>query len=132
MQIAVLYMITALVFLALDAVMLKLVLQPLFDKHLGTWLLDEIRWGPAMVFYLLYVAGLIWLVSLPALRSGNLAQALLGGAVVGAMAYGTYEFTNYATLRAWAPQMVAVDLAWGTILTGFSAWAGVTITRALL
>jgi len=132
MQIAVLYMITALVFLALDAVMLKLVLQPLFDKHLGTWLLDEIRWGPAMVFYLLYVAGLIWLVSLPALRSGNLAQALLGGAVVGAMAYGTYEFTNYATLRAWAPQMVAVDLVWGTILTGFSAWAGVTITRALL
>lgn len=132
MQIAVLYMITALVFLALDAVMLKLVLQPLFEKHLSTWLLDEIRWGPAIVFYLLYVAGLIWLVSLPALRSGNLAQALLGGAVVGAMAYGTYEFTNYATLRTWAPQMVAVDLAWGTILTGFSAWMGVTITRALV
>lgn len=132
MQIAVLYMITALVFLALDAVMLKLVLQPLFEKHLSTWLLDEIRWGPAIVFYLLYVAGLIWLVSLPALRSGNLAQALLGGAVVGAMAYGTYEFTNYATLRTWAPQMVAVDLVWGTILTGFSAWMGVTITRALV
>lgn len=132
MQIAVLYMITAFVFLALDAVMLKLVLRPLFERHLDTWLLDEIRWGPATIFYLLYVAGLIWLVSLPALRSGNVAQALLGGAIVGAMAYGTYEFTNYATLRAWAPQMVALDLAWGTILTGFSAWAGVTITRYLV
>ncbi|MBZ0124149.1 MAG: DUF2177 family protein [Roseovarius sp.] len=132
MQIAVLYTVTALVFLALDAVMLRLVLRPLFERHLGSWLLDDIRWGPAIGFYLLYVAGLIWLVSLPALRSGSLAQALLGGAILGAMAYGTYEFTNYATLRAWSAQMVAVDLAWGTILTGFSAWAGVTIARAVV
>ena len=131
MQIAVLYMSTAIVFLALDVVMLKLVLRPLFEDRLGNWLLDEIRVGPAIAFYLMYIAGLVWLVSLPALRTGGPAHALLGGAVVGAMAYGTYEFTNYATLRAWAPQMVAVDVAWGTVLTGLSAWLGLAVTRAL-
>ncbi len=129
MQIAVLYVTTAFVFLALDAAMLKLVMRPLFERRLGNWLLDEIRLGPAVAFYLLYIAGLLWLVSLPALRTGIPAHALLGGAVVGAMAYGTYEFTNYATLRAWSPQMVAVDVTWGTILTGLSAWFGVTVTR---
>ena len=131
MQIAILFGTTALVFLLLDAVMLKTVMRPLFEQHLGDWLLKEIRFGPAIGFYLFYVAGLIWLVSLPALRADAPGQALLGGAILGAMAYGTYEFTNYATLRAWVPQMVAVDLAWGVVLTGVSAWAGVTITRML-
>ncbi len=47
------------------------------------------------------------------------------------MAYGTYEFTSYAIMKDWHPSMVAVDLGWGTVLTAFSAWAGVMITRAL-
>lgn len=58
-------------------------------------------------------------------------QALIGGMVIGAMAYGTYEFSNYATLTAWHPSMVVADVLWGTVLTGFSAWAGVMITRAI-
>ena len=93
--------------------------------------MKKIRFGPAVVFYLFYVAGLVWLVSMPALRKGIPIQALIGGVVLGAMAYGTYEFTNYATLRAWSSQMVAVDVAWGAALTGFSAWLGVTVTRAI-
>jgi uncharacterized membrane protein len=103
----------------------------LFETHLGPLLLSDIRVFPAVAFYLAYVAGLVWLVSLPALRAGVPMQALIGGAVIGAMAYGTYEFTNYATLSAWHPTMVAVDLAWGTALTGVSAWAGVMITKAI-
>ena len=130
MQITVLFLTTAVVFLALDAVMLKTVMRPLFEQQLGTWLLDEFRLRPAIAFYLLYIAGLLWLVSLPALRSGMPVQALIGGAVLGAMAYGTYEFTNYATLRAWSAQMVALDVTWGSFLTGMSAWIGVTLTRA--
>jgi len=130
MQITVLFGITAGAFLALDAMMLRFVMRPLFEQHLGDWLLKEIRLVPAIIFYLFYVAGLLWLVSLPALRAGMPFHALIGGAVLGAMAYGTYEFTNYATLRAWSPQMVAVDVAWGAVLTGISAWLGVTVTRA--
>lgn len=131
MQIAILYLSTALIFLALDALMLTRVIRPLFERHVGEMLLPDLRLGAAAAFYLAYVAGVVWLVSLPALRAGAPLQALGTGALIGAMAYGTYEFTNYATLKGWHPAMVATDLAWGTVLTAVSAWAGVTITAAL-
>ncbi len=132
MSLVVLYVSTAVVFLALDALMLGFVMKPLFQRHIGHLMLENIRFGAAGVFYLAYVAGLVWLVSLPALREGAPGQALIAGAVVGAMAYGTYEFTSYAIMKDWHPSMVAVDLIWGTVLTAVAAWAGVTITRALV
>ena len=130
-QLVILYVSTAAVFLILDAIMLTRVLKPLFETHLGDLLAEPIRIGPAAVFYLFYVGGLLYFVSLPALRDAAPMAALIGGAILGAMAYGTYEFTNYATLRDWHWHMVAVDLTWGAVLTGVSAWAGVMITRAL-
>ena len=131
MQIVILYLFTATIFLCVDALMLKTVLKPLFEQHIGDWLLEDIRMQPAVLFYLFYIAGVLWFVSLPALQDDLPVNALIGGAILGAMAYGTYEFTNYATLRAWSAQMVAVDLIWGAVLTSFSAWAGVTLTRAV-
>jgi uncharacterized membrane protein len=89
-----------------------------------------LRLLPAGAFYLSYVAGLIYLVSLPALRGG--APVLLPAAVLGFLAYGTYEFTSYAILRDWHWRMLVADLAWGTALTAASAWAGLAITRSLL
>ena len=131
MQIIILYLSTAFVFLALDVVMLKTVLRPMFEARVGDWLLEDIRVGPAAVFYLLYIGGLIWFVSLPALSGGALLNAFVGGALLGALAYGTYEFTNYATLRLWSLEMVVIDVIWGSLLTGISAWAGVLITRTM-
>lgn len=130
MTVVILYAVTAVLFLALDAVMLTFVMQPLFARHIGHLLLPDIRMGAAVAFYLAYVAGLIWLISWPALRTGTNMQALWGGMVIGAMAYGTYEFTSYAIMRDWHLSMVATDLVWGTVLTGVSAWAGVAMTRA--
>lgn len=131
MQAVLLYVITAVLFLAIDAVMLNKVMKPLFENYLGDALQMPIRIVPAAVFYLFYVGGLVWLVSWPALKNGTPTTALISGAIIGAMAYGTYEFTNYATLKLWAPQMVATDVIWGTVLTGFAAWAGVMITKAI-
>lgn len=131
MQTLTLYLSTALIFLGLDAIMLKNVMRPVFETRIAHLLLDDLRIGAAAVFYLFYVAGVVWFVSLPALKAGAPWQALAGGALLGAMAYGTYEFTNYATLKDWAPKMVAIDLAWGTVLTGTSAMLGVLITRAV-
>ena len=128
MQTAILYAITTVIFLGLDAVMLKLHMQPLFQRFLGDQLLTDIRVGPAGLFYLAYVAGLVYLVSLPALKTGS--AIIIPAAIIGAMAYGTYEFTSYAIMKSWSPILVANDLAWGTVLTAFSAWAGVTLTRA--
>ena len=110
---------------------MRLLIRPVFERHVGDLLVDGFRLVPALVFYLFYVAGLIWFVSLPALRAEAPAQAALGGAFLGALAYGTYEFTNLATLKGWSWSMLLTDLSWGIFLTGFAAWAGLMITRAL-
>ena len=76
MQILTLYLTTSVVFLALDIVMLKRVLYPLFSSNLGDWLLEDPRMGPAAIFYLFYVGGVLFFASWPAFNSGNPAQAL--------------------------------------------------------
>lgn len=129
MQIAILYIATAAIFLVLDGLMLAFHMQPLFRRQLGPLLLDNIRIVPAALFYLAYVAGLLYLVGYPALKTGS--AILLPAAVIGAMAYGTFEFTNYAILKDWSPTLVVNDVIWGTVLTAFSAWGGVAITRLL-
>ena len=125
MQTGLLYMVTTGVFLGLDMLGIRYLIRPVFDRHVGHLLADPLRLGPAAVFYLFYVAGLLWFVSLPALKAGAPVQALIGGAILGFIAYGTYEMTNYATLADWSLQQVVVDGLWGTALTGFAAWAGV-------
>ncbi len=129
MQLAILYLSTATVFLIVDAIMLTFVMKPLFQQHIGALMLDSFRFGPAAAFYAAYVAGLIYLVSWEGLK--NDAPILIPAAIIGAMAYGTYEFTSFAIMKDWHWSMVAVDTTWGTVLTAFSAWAGVAITRAL-
>jgi uncharacterized membrane protein len=124
-----LYAVTAVIFLVLDTIMLTLVMKPLFLRHIGPLLADPIRLAPAALFYLAYVAGLVHLVSLPALRTG--APIVLPALIIGFMAYGTYEFTSWAVMRDWHWTMVATDVAWGGTLTAFSAWAGVIVTRAI-
>ncbi|WP_370209017.1 DUF2177 family protein [Pararhodobacter marinus] len=126
-MVMILYVATAVIFLALDAVMLSLVMKPLFARHLGDAMRDSPMLGAAGAFYLAYVAGLVVLVSLPALRDADPMRALLYGALVGAMAYGTYEFTSMSVMKDWSWSMVVTDTLWGTVLTGFSAWAGVMI-----
>lgn len=124
-----LYIVTAIVFLALDVVMLRKVMYPLFSSNIGPMMLEDLRMGPAAVFYLFYVVGVVWFVSIPALNVGSIAQAFFAGAVLGALAYGTYEFTNFATLKGWTAQMVMVDVIWGAVLTGTSAAVGVAVTK---
>ena len=129
MQIAILYVSTFAVFLILDILMLTFVMKPLFVTHIGALMADPPRMGPAALFYAGYIAGLLYLVSVPGLRMG--AAVLVPAAVIGAMAYGTYEFTSYAILRDWHWSMLVIDTLWGTALTALSAWAGVAITRAV-
>ena len=129
MQIASLYALTAAIFLVLDAVMLRFHMAPLFERHIGGVMLDTIRMAPAGLFYMAYVAGLLYLVSVPALKAG--APVLLPAAILGFMAYGTYEFTSYAIMKDWSWRMVLTDVSWGTALTAVSAWGGLTLTRLI-
>lgn len=129
MQIVTLYVSTATIFLVIDAIMLRLYMAPLFERYIGPMMLENIRLAPAALFYMAYVAGLLYLVSVPALKAG--APILIPAAILGFMAYGTFEFTNYAILKGWNLRMVITDVAWGTVLTALSAWGGLAITKAI-
>lgn len=131
MKIMILYLATAFIFFAVDFIGLRYLVKPVFDRHVAHLFADPFRAVPALLFYLGYVAGILWFVSVPALRAGDPVAALVGGIALGLLAYGTYEFTNYATLRDWSMEQVAIDTIWGGALTGFSALAGVMIVRAL-
>lgn len=130
MTYAILYVATFVLFLGIDYFGLSYLIKPTFEKDIGPLLLDSPRIGPAFVFYAFYVAVLLWFVSLPALAQNHSLLWVFGNAaLIGAMAYGTYEFTNLATLKDWTWTMVATDFTWGTILTGVSATGGVAIAR---
>jgi uncharacterized membrane protein len=133
MSLVILIIATSIIFLVADAVMLGSVIQPVFARHLGEGLYDGgFRLVPAVLFYFTYMFGVLYFASWPALREGVPAQALLNGAILGFVAYGTYEFTSWAVMRDWHPQMVAIDLAWGTAVTAAAAWGGVMVARALV
>ena len=129
MKLASLYVSTALIFFIVDAIGLRLLIKPVFERHIGHLFADPFRLGPAALFYLGYVAGVLWFVSWPALKDNDPVAALIGGVLLGLLAYGTYEFTNYATLKDWSLQQVLTDTIWGGVLTGMSAWIGVLIAR---
>ena len=130
MKIMVLYASTALIFFVADAIGLRLLVKPVFERHIAHLFADPFRVVPAALFYLGYIAGVLWFVSIAALRENDPLSALIGGLLLGLFAYGTYEFTNYATLRDWSFEQVVIDTLWGGVLTGFAAWLGVIITRS--
>ena len=129
MSLIVAYIAALAVFLIVDAVWLTAVMKPLFERNLGDMLLSEARLGPAAAFYPLYVVGILYFATWPALSAGSWRLALLNGAALGFLAYGTYEATNLATLRGWTWGMLAIDLTWGMMLTAVSALAGFAAYR---
>ena len=113
----------ALVFFGLDFLWLSTMTPAFYRPRLDSLLLAEPRLGVAAAFYLLYVAGIVQLAVMPAL-AGTWTAALVAGAVLGLVAYGTYDMTNLSTLKGWSLSVSLVDMAWGTLLTGLAASAG--------
>ncbi len=122
---------TVVVFLGLDAIWLSRIALDLYRREIGGLLLDKPNLPIAGMFYLLFVVGIVVLVVVPALNSGSWTTALWMGAVLGLVAYGTYDFTNLSTLKDWSLTVTLADLAWGTVLTGVSATAGYLAVTAL-
>lgn len=132
MDIAVLILTVSAVFLVADAIVLRYVLQPVFAKHLGDMLYaGGFRLLPAALFYVSYMGGTLYFAALPGLAAGSPGLAFLNGAILGVVAYGTYEFSNWAVMQRWHPQMVIMEVIWGGALTGAAAWAGVIAARAV-
>ncbi len=125
------YVGTAVVFLAIDFVWLAWIARGFYASRMGDLLLETPNYGAAAVFYALYLVGVIIFAVAPALKTGSPASALLYGALFGFFAYATYDMTNYATLRNWPLAVSVVDMAWGTAITGLSAFAGYHAARVL-
>ncbi|MBI1210699.1 MAG: DUF2177 family protein [Alphaproteobacteria bacterium] len=123
------YAAASVVFLALDLFWLGFVAQSVYRPALDTLLRERVRLGPAVLFYLVYVGGVLALAVAPAVEHASFVTACLLGAVLGLVAYATYDFTNAATLKMWPAKVVFVDLAWGVFLTAVtSATAYLAIT----
>jgi uncharacterized membrane protein len=117
------YIMTLILFGALDIVWLTIMGARLYKQTLGDILLPTVNLAPAVAFYLIYSAGLVYFGVAPALKSGSVSLAALNGALFGLFAYATYELTNYATLRNWTLQITLVDIAYGAIVSGAVAAA---------
>ena len=124
MRYLVAYLATAVVFLGLDTIWLTRIALGIYRRELGGLLLDQPNLLIAGLFYLLFVVGIVVLAIHPALNGGTWVTALLMGAVLGLVAYGTYDITNLSTLKGWSLTVTVADLAWGTALTAVSATAG--------
>jgi uncharacterized membrane protein len=124
------YVSTALVFLGFDAVWLTLGAQRLYRPLIGDILLERFNLLPALLFYVVYVAGIVVFAVSPAFNTGRWTTATLRGAFLGFVAYATYDLTNQATLRNWHVVVTVADLCWGTTLTAFAGTAGYLIARA--
>jgi uncharacterized membrane protein len=130
-EIVIAYLVVAVTMVALDFGWLSLTMDPLYRRALGSILAEHVNMMAAVSFYLIYVAGVVFLAVWPAFESGNWRGALLRGAVLGLVAYGTYDLTNMATLKVWALQVTLLDMAWGAFLTATAAGVGAAITLAL-
>ncbi len=117
------YLLTAVVFFAVDLLWLGVLGRGIYQRYLGH-LLGDVNWGAALVFYLLFIVGIFIFAIMPAVDRGSARHAALMGALFGFFTYATYELTNLATLDGWPLGIVFIDIAWGVVLTGSVALAG--------
>ncbi len=111
-----LYAIALPVFFAIDMVWLGLVAKGFYAKQIGSLLKPDVNWTAAILFYLLFIIGLVVFVITPAVEKNSWTHALLFGALFGLVCYATYDLTNLAVAKDWPLLVTIVDLAWGAVL----------------
>jgi uncharacterized membrane protein len=114
-----------------DALWLSWAVPAIYKPAMGDILAPAVRLAPAAAFYLLYPIGIVVFATLPGLRAESAVIALGFGLLFGAMAYGTYDLTNYATLRNWTLSITLIDIVYGAIATALAAVGSYGLVRAL-
>lgn len=125
------YLLTVPVFFLIDMIWLGLIAKNFYQDQLG-FLLGPVNWMAAVIFYLIYVVGIVVFAILPGLESDSLWRAAGLGALLGFIAYCTYELTNYALVKDWPFTVVWVDILWGTVLTGTVAAGGYWLAKTFI
>jgi len=125
------YLVTLPIFFAIDMLWLGTLAKSFYQRHLGYLLNPQVQWAPAILFYLVFIGGIVFFAVRPALDAHSPMRALVNGAVLGFVAYATYDLTNQATVRDWPAIVTVVDLAWGTVLCSSVAWLSYTVSTRL-
>jgi uncharacterized membrane protein len=120
---------TLVIFLGIDAIWLTAMSQRLYRPYLGDVLATNINIVPAVLFYLVYVAGIVVFASTPAFGTGRWTTAAMFGALYGFFAYATYDLTNHATIKGWPAIITVADIVWGSALSATAAAVGFLVTR---
>jgi uncharacterized membrane protein len=123
-----LYLITVITNILIDAMWLGLIAKNLYQTHLGFLFAKNFSLLPGIIFYLLYGVGILVFAVFPALAGGGIIKAVGLGMLLGLMSYGAYDLTNLATIKNWPLMITIIDLAWGVLLSG--AVAGISFMAA--
>jgi uncharacterized membrane protein len=128
----ILYLVVLVAFFVIDMLWLGLVARSFYRKHLGFIMAPRPNWVAAIVFYLLFIFGVVFFVVAPGLESGSLQETLLRAALFGLITYATYDLTNLATLKDWPLIVTLVDILWGVVLCVSISLVGFMVGQWLL
>ena len=126
------YFITLVIFFAIDLVWLGVVAKNFYRQHIGHLMSADVNWPAALLFYTVYIGGIVFFAIKPAFEDGSASRALAYGAFFGFIAYATYDLTNQATMKNWPVLVTVIDLAWGTVLTGTVAFLSYQVSSRVL
>jgi uncharacterized membrane protein len=126
-----LYLASLVVFFAVDMVWLGLVANSFYKKYLGYLMAPTVNWFAAILFYLLFILGILVFVVVPGAKENSLQTTILRAVLFGLITYATYDLTNLATINQWPLIVTLVDLAWGMILSTIVSVAGFYLAKWL-
>lgn len=125
------YIITLAVFLTVDIIWLGVIAKNLYQKEIGFIMKSKPNWLAAIIFYLVFIMGLVYFVVNPALEKGDWTSALFVGMFFGFVTYATYDLTNLATLENWPIKITIIDLLWGTTVGGLVSMTSYFIIKLI-
>ena len=109
------FFIALLFFFIIDVFWIYFVATPMYKEEVGS--LMELKVPPALIFYVVFLLGLIFFVINPN-QNNTLLNVFLIGAFFGLVTYGTYDLTVYASMNIFSLKLVIADILWGMFLSG--------------
>ena len=125
------YISMLLFFLIVDAIVIIKFMNPMFRSNIGEVMKEDVNFAFAALFYLFYVIGIYWFGTYTGIKSNSIILGVASAAFLGLLAYGTYEITNFVVIKGWTPKMVIIDMIWGGLLSGMTAFVGIIVNRLL-
>lgn len=125
------FCITLPVFFAIDMLWLVVIARGFYLEQIGTLLKPDVNWWAAILFYLIFIGGMLYFVISPALEKRSARHAAVAGAIFGFVTYATFDLTSLALIRDWPVLLTVVDMAWGTVLSASVSLISFSIARKL-